>query len=177
TSKAQVATAIKTENPHCSLPLGTVHGMPLPRSSFPSWEMAVHRVREALAPAAFSRRAAWSALRTVVPLGEVPSYLTRSHQVGQQAKIPRLVSAAPGHNRRVNAQPLCQLHHRERGRMVLHAARLPHVLWNEGLFSPLVRFIFFGVPAHAFDIAQTEVVDERLIALAVHVTPDMRQFM
>jgi len=80
--------------------------MPLPRFSFPSWEMAVHRAREALASAAFSRGAAWSALHTVAPLGEVLSHLTRSHKVGQQAKILRLVSDAPGDNRRVNAQPL-----------------------------------------------------------------------
>src|SRR5262249_688376 len=139
--------------------------------------MAVHRAREARAPAALSRGAAWSALRTVVPLGEVPSHLTRSHKVGQQAKIPRLMSDAPGDNRRVNAQPLRQLHHRERGRLVLHTARLPHVLWNEGLFSPRVRFVFFGVPAHAFDLAQTEVVHEPLVALAVHVSPDMCQLM
>jgi len=65
----------------------------------------------------------------------------------------------------MNAKPLRQLHDREWGRMVLHAARLPHSLWNERLFSPLVRFLFFGVPAYAFDIAQTEVVDERLVAL------------
>ena len=113
----------------------------------------------------------------MVALGEVPSYFARSHEVRQQAEIPRLVSDAPSDNRRVNAKPLRQLHHREWGRMVLHSARLPHGIWNERLFSPFVRFVFFGVPAHAFDIAQTQVVDERLVVLAVHVTADMREFM
>ena len=125
----------------------------------------------------WARRATPLELRTVVALGKVSSYFARSYEVRQQAEVSRLVSDASSDNRWMNAKPLRQLHDREWGRMVLHAARLPHSLWNERLFSPLVRFLFFGVPAYAFDIAQTEIVDERLVALAVHVTPDMRQFM
>src|SRR5262245_34478778 len=103
-----------------------------------------------------------SGLLMVLRLDKVSSYFARSHEVRQQAKIPCLVPDTSGDNRRMNAEPLRQLHDRKWGRMVLHTTRLPHVLGNKRMFRPRVRFVFFGITTYTFDITQTQVVDERL---------------
>src|SRR5918992_4906589 len=97
--------------------------------------------------------------------------------MGQQTKIPFLVSDATGNDGRMNSEPLRKLHDAQRRWVVLYLARIPYVLWNKPILGPFIRFGFSRITSRGVHVAKTQIIDECFIFRVAHMATDMSKLV
>ena len=87
-----------------------------------------------------------------------------SNKMGEEVKVPCLVSDATGNDVRMNAEALRWLDNGQRRWVVLYLARIPYVFGNEPILAPFIRFGFSRIASRALHVTKTQIIDERFIA-------------